>query len=322
MKPVIVKKYSLLRRLFPLVRKVRSWSLKIYDRAGERLVIDGGRASFLDAELEFPEGEGLDYSTRLFWNGPCAYESDTSRLIATLLKRARMFIDVGSNFGMYAVYAGVKHPDMLVHAFEPVPGTWRGNVAFHKANGLPCGRVLNLALSDDNQPKKIYIVPFPSGDPDTQTATLRPDSWQADSAGVDSMEIQCTTLDLFAAENNLPDLPCLLKIDVENYEAAVLRGAHDFLARRRPWVVCEILPKEEYDRETKTKRNNNRETLKLLGDLRYACFASTAAGLFRMAADDFARPRDYKDFLLIPEERIQPEVHYLSLDCLGEIPFR
>lgn len=321
MKPILVKNHSPLRRLFPLLRKMRAFSRKFYDRTGERLLIGGGKIPFMDAELEFPEGSGFEYSTPLFWNGPCTYEAETSRLIAALLKRARMFIDVGSNFGMYAVYAGVKHPGILTYAFEPVPRIWSSNVAFHKANGLPAEGVLNMALSDDNKPKTIYIPHQSPGLPDNQTATLRPDSWQADAARVESFQVQCTTLDLFAAEKQVPGLPCLLKIDVENYEAAVLRGARNFLTQRRPWIVCEILPKEEYNRETKTLKNNNRETLQLLGELRYTCFASTSAGLFRMNPADFAHPRDIKDFLLIPEELVPREINYLSLDSQEEIPF-
>lgn len=320
MKPIFIKDPSALKRLLPLVQKTRRWSWKYFERMGQRLVIDGGRVFFLDAELMFPEHGGYEYTTPLFWNGPDAYEVDTSRLIASLLKTARLFIDVGSNIGIYAVYAGVKHPDVLTYAFEPVPEIWKNNVAFHKANGLPVERVLNLALSDDDQPKKIFIPIYDTSLPDHQTATLRSDSWQADNDKVDSFEIQCTTLDFFASQKNLPPGPCLLKIDVENYEGAVLRGGHAFISQRRPWIVCEILPCEEYNRETKTKVNNNRETMNLLDDLRYTSFAVTANGMFRMTPGDFARPRELKDFLLIPSEKLAAGINYLSLDCLGKIP--
>jgi FkbM family methyltransferase len=321
-KPIVINNDSVLRRLLPWVQKTRRGSWKYYDRTGIRLVINGGKIAFLDATLNFPENVGPDYATQLFWNGPDAYEADTSHVIASLLGNVRSFIDVGSNIGMYAVYAGVRHPEVLTYAFEPVPEIWQKNLAFHQANRLAVERVLNSALSDDNQPKQIFVPLYKNGLPDEQTPTLRPDSWQADSEGVRSFEIKCTTLDLFFAANELPAGPCLLKIDVENYEAAVLRGGHSFIRRHRPWMVCEILPCEEYNRETKTKSNNNRETLKLVGELEYVPFVITPNGLFRMAPPDFARPRQLKDFLLLPAETLPAEVFYLPVQSLKNVPFR
>ena len=39
------------------------------------------------------------YSTPLFWNGPDAYESPTSRALALLASRAKSFLDVGLEHG-------------------------------------------------------------------------------------------------------------------------------------------------------------------------------------------------------------------------------
>jgi hypothetical protein len=151
------------------------------------------------------------------------------------------------------------------------------------------------------------------------TATLRADSWQAHEEKVEVLDIQCLTLDAFTEANQLPDGGCFLKIDVENCEAAVLRGGKKFIASRRPWIHCEILPCEEFDPVTRTKRNNNRETLDLIGELNYTPFAITNDGLFRMMAADFAQPREFKDFLLAPAEKIPADVVYLSSVSLAEL---
>ena len=86
MKDFIIKPGSPLRKLFPLVRKLRGWAWKFHDRTGIRLVISGGRVKFMDVELEFPENVALTYTTPLFWNGPEAYEAPTSRTIALLAR--------------------------------------------------------------------------------------------------------------------------------------------------------------------------------------------------------------------------------------------
>lgn len=275
-------------------------------------MINGCRIQFLDVTLTFPENVGLIYATSLFWNGSDAYEADTSHLVAALLGRVGSFIDVGSNIGIYAVYAGVRFPHLPVFAFEPIPEIWQKNVAFHRANNLPTDRVLNLACSDSDISQRIF---FPQPDhalEEEQTATLRPDSWQASSSNARSIDVKCTTLDSFFAARGWPVNACLLKIDVEDFEAAVLRGARSLVTNCRPWILCEILPREHH----------NRETLALMAELKYVSFAVTSNGLFRMAARDFSQPRTFKDFLLVPSEKLSPEIHYLSMRSMHDLPMR
>jgi hypothetical protein len=46
----------------------------------------------------------------------------------------------------------------------------------------------------------------------------------------------------------------------------------------------------------------------------YTSFAITPDGYFRMQQGDFTRPRNIKDFLLIPQEKIPPEISYFELE--------
>jgi FkbM family methyltransferase len=273
----------------------------------------------MDADLEFPENVALNYTTPLYWHGAEAYELATVRTIALLAGRSKLFLDVGSNIGIYAVYVGVKFPQVKVIAFEPVPFICEKNRAFHRANRLSDQATQTLALSDQDGPQKIYIPKYHTNVDDEETATLNANSWQAHQPHVEAFEIQCLTLDTFAATNPLPAGLCCLKIDVEGCEAAVLRGGKKFLAGRRPWIVCEILPREDFDAATKMLRNNNREVLRLIEKLNYVPFAITGDGFFRMSAADFARPRELKDFLLAPKEKISDDIFYLALENLGEI---
>lgn len=319
MKNIVVQPGSLWREFLPLIRKLRGWAWKFHDRTGIRFVISGGKVTFMDAELEFPENVALTYTTPLFWSGPEAYEAPTSRTIALLAGKSKLFLDIGSNIGIYAVYVGVKFPQVKTIAFEPVPVIWEKNRAFHRANKLSDAVTLNLALSDRDGVQKLFLPVFNTGIEEEQTATLNEKSWQAHAEKVEAIEIQCLTLDTFVAQNPLPAGPVCVKIDVEGFEAAVFRGAKKFLTERRPWIVCELLPCEEYDPVTRTLRNNNREPLALIEELNYAAFAITPDGFFRMNAVDFARPRSLKDFLLIPKEKIAGDISYLALENIGEI---
>jgi len=319
MKDILVTPGSPLRKLFPAVRTLRSWAWKFHNRTGIRLVISGGWVGFLDAELNFPEKVGLLYSTPLFWNGPDAYEAATSRTISRLIAHSQLFLDIGSNIGIYSVYAGVKFPRVTTMAFEPVPSIWEKNRAFHQANRLSEKNVFNLALGESVGPQKIILPIYATGLEEEQTATLCQDSWQAHENQVTEMVIQCSTLDAFASANALPDGTCCLKIDVENFEAAVLRGGRKFITSRRPWIVCEILPDQIIDPATGKRSNNNSEVIALVQEFGYAPFAITADGFFRMTAADFARPRGVKDFLLAPAEKIPPATSYLALETLGQI---
>lgn len=319
MKDIFITPSSPLRTLFPLVRKLRYWAWKFHNRAGIRLVISGGKVNFMDAELEFPEKVGLLYSTPLFWNGPDAYENSTSRAIALLAGRSTSFLDIGSNIGIYAVYVGIKFPKVTTFAFEPVPSIWKKNKQFHVANQLPERSVLNLALSDQVGRKDIFLPVYDTGLEEEQTATLRQDLWQTREQHVEKIEIECITLDAFVAGHPLPEGLCCLKIDVENYEAAVLRGGKRFINERRPWIICEILAGQDIDPDTKIRHNNNSEVVSLIQELRYVPFAIVGDGFFRMTAADFDRPRDFKDFLLVPIESVSESVSYVSLASLGKL---
>jgi FkbM family methyltransferase len=319
MRNIFVKTDSPLRTFFPLVQKLRGWAFKFHDRMGLRLVISGGKVRFMDTELNFAENVGLNYATPLFWNGPEAYEYATSQIIALLAGRSKLFLDIGSNMGIYSVYVGVKYPQVCTFAFEPVPSIWTKNRAFHRANNLSETSVQRLALSDRNGVQKMFIPVYVRAVEEEQVATLRADSWQVHEEKVETFDVECVTLDSFTQTTPLPNGVCTLKIDVENFEAAVLRGGKNFITTRRPWIICEILPCEEYDPATKTKRINNRETIELIQTLGYTLFAITENGLFHMTASDFTRPRGIKDFLLMPAEKAPADTHYLPLTSLAEL---
>lgn len=319
MRNIIIKPDSWLRGALPLVQKTRRWCWKYCDRVALRLVISGGRIRFMDSDLNFPEEVGLIYSTPLYWYGAEAYEAPTSQALAVLIGRCRLFLDIGSNVGIYAVYAGVKHAEVTTFAFEPVPAIWAKNVQFHRSNNLLEKNVLKLALSDEEKVEQFFLPVYTTGLEEEQTGTLNAESWQTSESKVETIEVQCTTLDRFASTQVLPSGRCCLKIDVENHEASVLRGGREFIRSRRPWIVCEILHGQKVDPVTGGRINDNREILSLIEELTYVPFAITNEGFFRMQPADFERARVFKDFLLAPQEAIPADISYLACSSLDEV---
>jgi FkbM family methyltransferase len=126
-----------------------------------------------------------------------------------------LFVDVGANAGAYTVLAAGARGASAV-SVEPIPDTFArltGNIGL---NGL-AGRVeaLNIGLSDQ---------------PGTLRFTSRLDCVNHVATSADSpeacLEVPVSTLDSILAGR----VPLVVKIDVEGYEAPVLRGASRTLA--------------------------------------------------------------------------------------------
>ncbi|WP_206018736.1 FkbM family methyltransferase [Rubritalea profundi] len=259
--------------------------------------------------LKFPPKTGFLYSDALFWKGPEAYERETSIVIDTLLDGADTFLDVGSNIGIYSVFAKLKYPQITVHAFEPIPDIFRKNIAFHRANGLDVTLAHNIGCGDTNTTQQIYLPCPENALEEEQTATLRPDSWQASSNEMRLIDIECVSIDQFMEGYKKQIGCCFMKIDVEDFEAAVLRGASEFITKNSPFILCEILPRE----------HGNVETVALVRKLGYRSFAVTREGLFEIKGDDFNRPRSIKDFLLIPADKLDAGIHYIAFSEIKQI---
>ncbi len=273
----------------------------------------------MDAVLQFSPRVGMTYATPLFWNGPDAYEAPTSRTLAVLISLSQVFLDVGSNVGIYAVYAGVKYSGLVTYAFEPVLAIWEKNRSFHRANRLDDQTVLNMAVGDRIGAQQLLLPVYDTGVEEEQSATLQADSWQSNHDHLEKIEVQCITLDHFAATHSLPEGFCCVKIDVEGHEAAVLRGGRQFIQMRRPWIVCEVLPGQKTDAVTGKRMNDNGDVVSLIEEFGYSAFALTGDGCFRMNRKDFLQARQTKDFLLIPTEFVHFDLCYLTQELLAQL---
>lgn len=231
---------------------------------------------------------GIGLASLLFWKGLDGYEPETSRVLRFFFSRSSTFVDVGANCGLYSLTAALWNTNIRVVAFEPVEPIYNclvKNVTLNRVNT----RVVceNLALSSVSETTVLHL-PTSEGRDVATTGTLATDSWQVRQGAV-GVQVKTVTLDEY--EHAHPMGVDLVKIDVEDFEVDVLQGMRSIIKRDQPFIVCEILPRNNEHRNERTRR--------LLIELGYTAYWITSAGYFRVSRFDFERT-EFKDFILSP----------------------
>ena len=263
--------------------------------------VNGGAVFYDGIRLMFPRGVGLVYSSLIFWEGVNGYEPHVWRVLRHFIERSSHFMDIGANIGFYTVLAQKIRPGLLIDAFEPVPDTIQRCRQFLAANGADPDCVHPVACSDRDGVAPVYVPAGPGSVDDRQTASLRPDSWQAKDPGRSDLEIVTVRLDTFLKSREVRT-PLLIKIDVEDFEAGVLRGMRATMRQRRPVILLEMLPRE----------HRNQDSWEVLAAEDYSCFAICKEGLFRVGAADASPDRTFTDFLCLPAERAPTSRNFLA----------
>jgi FkbM family methyltransferase len=136
--------------------------------------------------------------------------------------------DVGAHEGDWTRRMLDVHPQCTVHAFEPVPQTFR---KLEQATQSLSGRIVlnGYGLSDKNERMDIYY-----SDEDTSTATGYPIRGMTFHDQYYSSHTQCTFRKAadYIREYDIEQID-FLKIDVEGMELQVIKGFEDELRRVR-----------------------------------------------------------------------------------------
>ena len=185
------------------------------------------------------------------------YEPFTARLLARLVRRCSLFIDVGANYGFCSFLAASNHPQLEVLALEPVSETAKIFERSLQSLGLERIRLQQLAASDADGTARFLIsqsadncgfYPHPTAPP------LR------------EVEIQTARLDTLLAGH--APVPTLVKIDANGHELSVLRGMAGLFERFSDLsLVVEFNPKMQEAAGAKPE-----DLLKELDRLGYSLF--------------------------------------------------
>lgn len=161
------------------------------------------------------------------------WELFNTRLFRARLRPGMVVVDVGANFGHYALTAA-NHvgPDGLVLAFEPIPSVFQDlhrNITLARHDNV---RAFSMALGDENGQTTIVVDTSTSGW-SSLVAELVPNPGER-------IDVPMRRLaDVLAHE--CPERKVgMIKIDTEGFEAQVISGAWEVLKRDLPIVITEF----------------------------------------------------------------------------------
>jgi FkbM family methyltransferase len=144
-------------------------------------------------------------------------------------------IDGGANDGTGAVRFRELFPNAEIHSFEPLPHLFgelktclNGDSRFFPYEVALGDRVSKATLEVNSDPYSSSLIPM----------AAEGTAFAPKMRGISCIDVNVTTLDQWASGRKLPG-PLLLKLDLEGYELAALRGAEEFLSQA-DYVLIEV----------------------------------------------------------------------------------
>jgi FkbM family methyltransferase len=174
------------------------------------------------------------------------YEAGVVRQLRQVLKPGMTLFDVGASFGMITLEgATIVGSGGKVYAFEPMAATALA-LRDHLAMNRLADRVEVVEAVVDESPGEVeFWEPVSTSSQTTNMmASISPDWVRQRSASGGTAERRtqrpATSIDEFSTRSGV--IPDVIKIDVEGAEGRVLRGAAQFLRRRKGSLLLEIHP--------------------------------------------------------------------------------
>jgi FkbM family methyltransferase len=157
------------------------------------------------------------------------FEPAETVIVRKLVGNIDVFVDVGANIGYYVCHALQSNPECRVVAIEPLPSNLRCLLRNVKANGWDhrC-EIMPIAVS--SEPAVVSL--FGAG---TGASLVRGWNGAPDSS---ALLVPANTLSNILGDR-FANQRCLIMIDVEGHESAVIAGAQALLARvpKPVWFV-------------------------------------------------------------------------------------
>lgn len=162
------------------------------------------------------------------------WEREVMEFLARNVQTGDVAYDIGSNIGLYTVFlsrAVGNHGQVI--AYEPARQSYeslRDNLTLNAVTNV---RAFQVALGDHSGKEKLYF-----SDADLLFSSLT----RPRSPKMTHQIVQVVEGDKFREAENLP-IPRVVKIDVEGYEYAVIRGLRRTLSNPAcQLVACEVHP--------------------------------------------------------------------------------
>lgn len=161
------------------------------------------------------------------------YAPHVLRFLGSIIGRDWTSLDVGANVGIVALFLGRSSPAGVVHAFEPVPETYRYLVENIEANSASNVSAHEVAISDHRGDVVMhYPRTFAGGSFSATTPVNEPMATRL---------VPTWTLDEWLTTKGVERVD-LVKMDIEGAELAAIEGARELLSRRGPDLLVELNP--------------------------------------------------------------------------------
>ena len=208
------------------------------------------------------------------------FEEKEAKFVRSFLEGGGVFVDIGANIGLHTIIAAsALRKKGTVISFEPVRKSYERLKENCDINKLQNVRSYRKGLSEEKGKKRI------------KTSQDGYDAWNTfsdPSAGeeYEKEEVEVTTLDDMAEKD--PDIgnATLIKIDVEGWESAVIRGGQKLLSPdEAPVLLVEFTDQNTRPGET------CQDLYELLRDLGYSLYEFGGAKKIRKHT-----PKEYYDY--------------------------
>lgn len=173
------------------------------------------------------------------------------------IKQARVILDIGANIGNSSLFFASQNAAAKILAFEPHPETYKRAQVNIDLNPYQNIKLYNLGLGEEKAELKLYEVN------EHNSGMNRILEQELD---LPFKVVKVDRLDSFMEQERLNSVD-LLKIDVEGYEYAVLKGAEETIKKHFPLLFIEL-----DDLNLREQNRSAAELLQLLTDFGYTTF--------------------------------------------------
>ena len=221
-------------------------------RAYNLLAAATAPSGFLTTTIPIPELPDRPLTVRLdlndelsrawYYCGYDKYEPDVRKVLWHLIKNEKLaafsVLDIGANLGYFSLYLGSAlsaRGNGQVYAFEPSP-----DVIARLARNLQLNPQLPVSIVEGAVDEKDGHANLFLAGADWGHSSASLIEGAVDQVG--AVNVRTYSIDSFVAQEKLASVR-LVKMDCEGAEAAALRGMVAVIARDKPHIVLELLPR-------------------------------------------------------------------------------
>lgn len=200
-------------------------------------------------------------------------------------KQDGVILDIGANIGVMSYHSVNRYPERITHAFEPMPVNLEVLRKIKARYNLDQLKIHDFALGEHSGEIEMVL-------PQENKVTLHGLAHVVDpkmevfNEG-DKFKVRLQTLDEWMSNERIDQISGI-KLDVENFEIEVLKGAVKTIQQFRPIITTEL-----WDNQNRT------DCLNFFEENNYACY-----GVVKEQLEVYDPSKhDTQNFILIPREK-------------------